>query len=73
MAFLGHITRKKPTNGLLCAIIEAAAPIKAKVHFHYYRIASGIAEILRHAKEGVKRWFKSLRPDQRQLRLRLPA
>lgn len=73
MAFLGHMTRKKPTNGLLCAIIEAAAPLKAKVHFHYYRIAAGIAGILHHAKEGVKRWFKALRPDQCQLRLRLPA
>lgn len=57
MAFLGHMTRKRPTNGLLCSIIEADAPIKIKVHFHYYRIASGIAEILRHAKEGMKRWF----------------
>ena len=36
MAFLGHMTRKRATNGLLCAIIDAAAPIKAIVHFRYY-------------------------------------
>ena len=72
MAFLAHMTRKKPTNGLLCAIIEAAAPIKVIVHLQYYRIAAGIAEILCRAREGVKEWFKVLRPNQRQLRFRLP-
>ena len=72
MAFLAYMTRKKQTNSLLCAIIRAAAPIKAIVHLQYYRIAAGIAEILCRAREGVKAWFKVLRPNQRQLRLRLP-
>ena len=71
MAFLGNIEGKNPTNKLRNTIIEAADPIKKKVHFQYYRIASGIAELLKHAKEGVRLWFKALRPDQRQLRIKL--
>ena len=62
--------RKSPTNKLRNAIIEAADPRKMKVRFQYYRIASGIAELLKHAKEGVRLWFKTLRPDQRQLRIK---
>ena len=70
MAFLGSVEGKSPTNKLRNTIIEAADPIKKKVHFQYYRIASGIAELLKHAKEGVRLWFKTLRPDQRQLRIK---
>ena len=70
MAFLGNMEGKSPTNKLRNTIIEAADPIKKKVHFQYYRIASGIAELLKHAKEGVRLWFKPLRPDQRQLRIK---
>lgn len=70
MAFLGNMEGKSPTNKLRNTIIEAADPIKKKVHFQYYRIASGIAELLKHAKEGVHLWFKTLRPDQRQLRIK---
>ena len=43
---------------------------KKKVYFQYYRIASGIAELLKHAKEGVRLWFKTLRPDQKQMRIK---
>lgn len=70
MAFLGSMEGKSPTNKLRNTIIEAADPIKKKVHFQYYRLASGIAELLKHSKEGVRLWFKTLRPDQRQLRIK---
>lgn len=70
MAFLGTMEGKSLTNKLRNAIIEAADPIKKKVHFQYYRLASGIAELLQHAKEGVRLWFKTLRPEQRQLRIK---
>ena len=70
MAFLGSVEGKGPTNRLRNTIIEAADPIKKKVYFQYYRIASGIAELLKHAKEGVRLWFKTLRPDQKQMRIK---
>ena len=70
MAFLGSMEGKSPTNKLRNTIIEAADPIKKKVHFQYYRIASGIAELLKRAKDGVRLWFKPLRPDQKQLRIK---
>ena len=54
-------------NKMFCKLME----LEKKVHFQYYRIASGIAELLKHAKEGVRLWFKPLRPDQRQLRIKL--
>lgn len=73
MAFLGLMTMKKPTNKLHCAIHEAAAPIRKKVHFHYYRIAAGIRELLRHAKTGIRDWFKPIRTNQNQLHFSLVA
>lgn len=73
MAFLAHMTRKKAANALLRAVLEAARPIKGKVLFYYYRISDGIAELMRHATEGIQDWFKPKRPNQMQLRFRLPA
>lgn len=71
MAFLAHISMKLETNALKVAIIESANPIKRKVHFNYYRIAKGIANILSYAKEGVKLWFKTKRPKYQQLCFKL--
>lgn len=73
MAFLGRMTMKKPTNTLHCAILSAADPIRKTVHFHYYRIAAGIRELLRHAKTGIRDWFKTKRTNQNQLRFSLAA
>jgi hypothetical protein len=73
MAFLAHMTMKDETHSLKVAIIEEAAPLKNKVHFHYYRIALGISRILAHAYQGVRLWFKTKRPRYRQLRLKLSA
>lgn len=73
MAFLAHVSVKPESNALKAAIIQIADPIKEKVHFHYYRLAKGIAGILCHAKEGIKRWFRTKRPAYRQLRLKLTA
>ena len=73
MAFLAHMTRKNAANALLAAVLAAARPIKKKVHFFYYRIADGIAELLRYAKTGIRDWFKPKRPNQSQLAFRLPA
>ena len=73
MAFLAHMTRKNGANAVLKSVLEAARPIKDKVQFRYYRIADGIAELLRHAHAGIRDWFKPKRPNQNQLRFRLPA
>lgn len=71
MAFLAHISLKNEINALKVSIIKAAAPIKEKVHFNYYRLEKGISTILSYAKEGVRLWFKTKRPAYRQLRLKL--
>jgi len=73
MSFLGHMTRKDAANALLKSVLEAARPIKDKVQFYYYRIADGIAELLRYAHSGICDWFKPRRPNQLQLRFPLPA
>jgi len=73
MAFLAHMTRKKAANALLISVLEAARPIKDKVQFLYYRISDGIAELMRYARAGIRDWFKPKRPNQMQLRFRLPA
>lgn len=73
MAFLAHMTRKNRANALLKSVLEAARSIKDKVQFYYYRIADGISELLRHAHAGIRDWFKPKRPNQNQLRFRLPA
>lgn len=69
MAFLTHISMKSETNALLIAIIKTANPIKNKVDFKYYRIAKGIKGILAYSREGIRSWFKILRPKYRQLSL----
>lgn len=73
MAFLTRMTRKNAANMLLKAVLEAARPIKEKVRFYYYRISDGIVELLKRARTGIREWFKPKRPDQNQLRFRLPA
>ncbi len=73
MAFLAHMTRKNAANALLRSVLKAARPIKDKVQLLYYRISDGIVELMRHAREGIQDWFKPKRPNQMQLRLRLPA
>lgn len=67
MAFLAFMTDKSESNALKVAVIKIADPIKAKVSFHYYRIAKGIAGILSYAREGIRLWFKTSRPKWRQL------
>ena len=70
MTFLTEMQRQQK-HGLLAVILDAANPIKRKVHFFHYRILLGIRSILSHAKTGVKDLFKTICPDRNQLRLRL--
>ena len=67
MAFLAHISMKPETNALKVSIIQKADPVKADVHFCYYRLAKGILGILSYAKEGIRLWFRTKRPAYYQL------
>jgi hypothetical protein len=71
MAFLAFMSMKKETNALKVKVIEAAAPLKKKVYFFYYRLAKGISSILSYAREGIRFWFRTERPKYRQLRIKL--
>lgn len=71
MTFLSQISKKSVTNAVKVAIIKSAASIKEKIFFYYYRIAKGIFSILSYAKEGVRLWFKTLRPKYKQLSFKL--
>lgn len=71
MAFLAHLSMKPETNALKAAVIKTAAPIKERISFCYYRLAKGISGILSYAKEGIRLWFKTKRPANRQLCLKL--
>ncbi len=73
MSFLAHMARKNAANALLQSVLKAARSIKNKVQFCYYRISDGIAELMRHAKTGIRDWFKPKCPNQMQLCFRLPA
>lgn len=70
MLFLAILreTREKNFHFRIC--IDAAAPLKAKVSFFYYRLAEGLYSILSKARSGIRGYFKPLRPNQRQLKIR---
>lgn len=71
MAFLAHMSMKSETNALKASIIQKADPVREKVYFNYYRLAKGISGLLSYAKEGVRLWFRTKRPADRQLSLKL--
>ena len=49
---------KKANHRLKTAVYEKAKPLKEKVLFYYYRIAKGLAAILKGARTGIKDWYK---------------
>lgn len=71
MAYLTHISRKTETNMLKATIFEKARSLKRKVNFLYYRITKGILNILKYAKEGIRKWYKTKRPQNGQLCLNI--
>lgn len=70
MLFLAVLreTREKNMHFRIC--IEAAAPIKPKVFFFYYRLADGLHQLLMKARTGIRGYFKPLRPNPRQMKIR---
>ena len=70
MLFLAILRETSEKNMLFKICIEAAAPIKPKVYFFYYRLAEGLHWILSKARTGIRDYYKPLRPNQRQMRIR---
>jgi len=52
------------------AFVDAAAPLKAKVFFFFYRLAQGLYSTLSRARSGIRGYFKPLHLNQRQLKIR---
>ena len=57
-------------NMLFRICVEAAAPLRVKVYFFYYRLVEGLHFILSKAHTGIRGYFKTLRPKQRQMKIR---
>lgn len=72
MLLLAVIMDSANKNEYYHICIAAAKPIKSedKVFFFYYRIASGLQELLSKARTGIRDYFKPVRPNQRQMRIR---
>ena len=70
MLFLATLRETSEKNMHFRICIEAAAPVKPKVYFFYYRLAEGLHYILSKARTGIRGYYKPLRPNQRQMRIR---
>ena len=70
MLFLATIKETSDRNMLFRICVEAAAPLKPKVYFFYYRLVVGLHFILSKAHTGIRGYFKTLRPNQRQMKIR---
>lgn len=70
MFFLAILRETSDKNTHFHICIEAAAPIRPKVYFFYYRLADGLYNILSKARTGIRAFFKPVRPNQRQMRIR---
>jgi len=70
MLFLATIRETSDRNMLFRICVEAAAPLRPKVYFFYYRLVVGLHFILSKAHTGIRGYFKTLRPNQRQMKIR---
>ena len=70
MLFLATVREKSNRNMLFRICVEAAAPLRVKVYFFYYRLVEGLHFILSKAHTGIRGYFKTLRPNQRQMKIR---
>ena len=70
MLFLALLRETRENNQHFSICIEAANPIRPKVFFFYYRLIEGLYSLLSKSHSGIRGYFKPLRPDQNQLRIR---
>lgn len=69
MLFLAILRETSERNMHFSICVEAAAPIKPKVCFFYYRLVEGLHFLLSKAHTGIRGYFKPLRPNQRQMKI----
>ena len=70
MLFLSILKETSEENMHFRICIDAADPVRPKVYFFYYRLAEGLHLILSKARTGIRNYYKPLRPNQRQMRIR---
>ena len=70
MLFLAVLRETSDRNIHFRICVDAAAPLKPKVYFFYYRLAEGLHFLLAKAHTGIRAYFKPLRPNQNQLKIR---
>ena len=70
MLFFAVLKETSDKNMHFRICVEAAAPIKPKVYFFYYRLVEGLHFLLSKARSGIRGYFKPLRPNQHQLKIR---
>ena len=70
MLFLAVLRETSDRNTLFRICLEAASPLRPKVYFFYYRLVEGLHCILAKARTGIRGYFKTLRPNQRQMKIR---
>lgn len=70
MLFLAILRETGAQNRLFSICIDAAAPLKPKVYFFYYRLLQGLYLILSKARTGIRAFFRPLRPNQSQFKIR---
>ena len=72
MLHLGILTEKMNDKLLVIKIIEASESLKNKALVWYGQISTGISNILKYAKSGIKDWFEvEIRSKYKQLELKL--
>ena len=69
IGFIALLSMKSKYNQLKTNVLKEANSLRLNVCFDYYRLAKGIAGLLKNAQAGIKDWFKPLRPKYRQLSL----
>ena len=67
IGFIALLSMKSKYNQLKANVLKEANALRLTVCFDYYRLAKGIAGLLKNAHAGIKDWFKPLRPKYRQL------
>ena len=69
IGFISLLSIKSKYNQLKDSVLAEAKSLRLTVSFDYYRLAKGVAGLLKNAHTGIKDWFKPLRPKFRQLSL----
>lgn len=67
IGLIALLSMKSKYNQLKADILAEAKSLRMSVCFDYYRLARGVAGLLRNAHAGIKDWFKPVRLNYKQL------